>query len=131
MKGQMFILTMVFLVGLIFSVQSLLLSYNYIDLSQAPQTTDANVLRAVSAAIKDTVMRTESCSDVSGNLDEFSMGISTGMLAIYDIRISYNIYCDRWNNPYPNPPPIEADINITGEMTETSAILSFYHNVTG
>jgi len=127
MKGQMFILTIVFLVGLIFSVQSLLLSYNYIDLSQGPQTSDANVLMGISTAIKDTVEITISCSDVSGNLDELNKEISTGMLASYDISISYSIYCGRWGNSDPDPPPVEADIRVVGERTDTKALLPFYH----
>jgi len=126
MKGQMFILTIVFLVGLIFTVQSLLLSYNYIDLSQASQTSDANILRTVSSAIQDTVEKTESCNDVRDNLDELSNEIGTGMLAIYDIRISYVIDCGDWNNPSGNP-HVEADIKILGEKTETNATLPFYH----
>jgi hypothetical protein len=131
MKGQMFILTMVFLVGLIFSVQTLLLSYSYVDLSRVSQDSDANVMRVLVSAIQDTVEGTEFCSDVSGNLDELNLAIGTGMLASYDIEISYGIVCGWWQNQPPGLPPVVADIRITGETTETEAEFSFYHNVTG
>jgi hypothetical protein len=131
MRGQMFILTMVFLVGLIFSVQTLLLSYSYVDLSRVTQDSDANVMRVLVAAIQDTVEETESCSDVSGNLKELNVAIGTGMLATHDIEISYNISCGRWQNQYPALPPVETDMRITGERTETEARFSFYHNITG
>jgi hypothetical protein len=131
MRGQMFILTMVFLVGLIFSVQTLLLSYSYVDLSRLSQDSDANIMNVLVSAIQDTVERTEICDEVEGNLDELSRVIGTGMLAAYDIDISYDIFCGRWQNQPPGLPPVVADIRITGEKTETEAEFSFYHNVTG
>jgi len=131
MKGQMFILTIVFLVGLIFSVQSLLLSYSYIDLSQGPQTSDSNIIMVISEAIRETIETTDFCSDAQGNLNELNTHIVTGMLSLYDIDISYSINCGRWDNPYPDPPPVEADVRIVGEATDTEAGLVFYHNITG
>lgn len=131
MKGQMFILTMVFLVGLIFTVQSMLLEYNYVDLSGPIEGSDEVIMMNIRNSIRDTVAITEDCSDVSGNLEELEAAVSRGMLSIYGIDIYYDIKCSRWNNTVSEEAPVEVHIRISTESSETTTSFSAYHNITG
>ena len=55
-KGQMFIVTIVFLVGLVFVVQQILLQYSYVDMPSSYKETDYYLLKSIEGVATQAVM---------------------------------------------------------------------------
>jgi len=133
-KGQMFIVTMVFLTGLIFAVQQLLFQYSSLDLSRPLQRTDYYLLVSMED-IFNLTMSGLNCSspaseaEVTQNLMELSNWLSKQTFKGYSLDLSYNgkdspnIRCDPLN---PRKPVLDLEITITGADSHTQNTYSFY-----
>lgn len=127
-KGQMFIVTMLFLVGLIFTVQQLLFQYSAIDLSSSFRQNDIYLLENMKDAVNRTIKSTPDCPDFSQKMDELdsfmrSMGPKEG----YALSIDYTLNCTRWNNPPSSDPPLNITMHIVGKGLDTYSRLAMYH----
>jgi len=123
----MFIVTMIFLTGLIFAVQQLLLQYTFIDLSEPLQKNDIYLYRDIRTTV-GSVMGGSSCSYALKELDEihaFLRGLETRG---YIIDLKYNgfsepaLNCQFWNT---STPVLALDVMITGPGTETSGTITY------
>jgi len=127
-KAQMFIVTMLFLVGLIFTVQQLLFQYSALDLSSPFRQNDIYLLENMKNAVNRTIKSTPDCPDFSQKMDELdsfmrSMGPKEG----YALSIDYTLNCTHWNNPPPSDPPLNITMHIAGKGLDTYSRLAMYH----
>ena len=128
MKAQMFVLTMIFLMGLIFAVQQLLFQYTALDLSAPFRQNPVYLLENTKNIINRTIRSTPECADFGAKMEEFNDFLNTRVPpGGYIISLSYRLNCTYWNNLPPNPTPLNVSIFIQGRGSEASSILYLYH----
>lgn len=118
-RGQMFIVTVVFLVGLVFVVQQVLLQYSYVDMPAEFQQTDYHLMKSVEDVLKEAVTSADICSDAEKNLEEAFMFLGEQTISGYSVNVEYSVNCSNWGNEFPEPGPVNARITIMSEKTET------------
>lgn len=94
-KAQMFIVTMVFLTGLIFAVQQLLFQYTLIDLSRPLQQTDFYLLSSIGDIFNLTIYglncsNLNSREQVLNNLVELDAWLNRQSFGGYSLELMYN-----------------------------------------
>ncbi len=130
MKGQMFILTIVFLVGLIFVVQQNLAGYSSFDLSEPFKSNDFYIFRDVRNMFEDTTETSATCDDARNNLRELNNYLGRKILpGGFTLSLEYSLDCAYWDNIDPNPTPVSLLIRIIGKNSETSGEFEIYHQV--
>jgi hypothetical protein len=125
-KGQMFIVTMVFLIALIFSVQQILLYYNVMDLSSPPQTTDAYMMENIGSIFQTALDSSNSCEEARMNVMELENLITKSIRGGYSIDILGDIECSPAGE-WPPPPELTILVTVTGETSETKAEFELYY----
>lgn len=95
MKGQMFIITMVFLVGLIFAVQNSLSQYSFSDLAQVFEKNDLYLLESIKNSFNETLSSSKSCEELDINLQELEAFLEEKIVAGIIINIDYLLVCDQ------------------------------------
>lgn len=125
--GQMFIVTMVFLIAMIFSVQQLLFRYTAIDLTSPPQTTDAYLVDNIKSSFQAATDSSDICSDARKNVKEMKNVITKNIKSGYSIDISGELNCTE-SGDWPAPPELTIYLTLTGTgpQSETKAKFEFY-----
>jgi len=127
-KAQMFIITMIFLVGLIFSVQQLLFQYSALDLSAPFRENDIYLLENLKDVVNATIKGEQECSKFSEKMEEFRSYLKEGVpRGGYSVSLNYRLNCANWENSPPNAAPLNLTIRIVGKGSDTSSVSSFYH----
>jgi hypothetical protein len=119
-KGQMFIVTMVFLIALIFSVQQLLLKCSSLDLSAPSKAKDAYVVENMEPIFQAALDSSEDCEEARANVGELSDLITRTIKGGYSFDISEDIECTP-SGGWPPPPELTILVTVTGETSETKA----------
>ena len=128
----MFLITMVFLAGLIFTVQQLLFQYTFLDLSSPMQKSDFYLLTSISNSFNDSIWLAPNCNAASKYIQELATWLSRQTFRTYTIDLKYNgkpepnIICANWFNKPPNSSLLTLSINMIGPVTETSASFELY-----
>ena len=130
----MFVLTMIFLIGLIFAVQQILFQYTALDLSAPFRQNPVYLLQNTKTLINASIRSTPECADFGAKMKEFNDFLNTrAPQRGYIISMSYRLNCSNyWNNLPPSPAPLNVSIiiqggAIQGGVSEASSILSLYH----
>jgi len=128
-KAQMFVVTMFFLIGLIFTVQALLFQYTALDLSAPFRQNSIYLLKNTEGLVNSTIRSTPECADFSVKMDGLKNFLearvpSTG----YVISLDPHLNCAYWPNSPPGQAPLNITINILGKGSETTTMLNMYHN---
>ena len=71
MKGQMFIVTMIFLVGLIFFVQQTLFGYTALDLSDPFQEDDYYIIKNIEDGVDEIIGTSSTCEEADEKIWDF------------------------------------------------------------
>jgi hypothetical protein len=130
MKGQMFILTVIFLVGLIYVVQQNLSGYAVLDLSEPFEDNSYYIFKYVKDAFSDTTATTRTCFEAEANLNELVNYISRKILfGGFTLDLRHNLDCARWDNTDPAQAPLNLTIRIIGKHSEVYAAIPIYHQV--
>ena len=131
MKGQTFILTIVFLVGLVFVVQQLLLQYSSIDLPASFRESDYYFMKNVKNMIQQSVSSASSCGEAEENIEETLVFLNRHVAGGYSISIEFldnsMVNCTNWNNGPPDPAPVNARIRLVAEGMDIVEDASVYN----
>ena len=126
-KAQMFIITALFLIGLVFSVQQLVFQYTALDLSSAFRENSIYLLRNTRDAVNRTMAGTPDCADFEVNMRELKdfldMSVPRGG---YSLSVSYRLNCTYWGNSPPQPAPLNLTVQIVGKGSDTSSTTCLY-----
>lgn len=117
-KGQMFVITMVFLVAMIFSVQSLLFGYSEADLTQPTQNTDPYSIVNIRDAFQSALGSSNDCPTARSNAITFRSLLTGSMKSGREITINGDIDCSPTGD-WPAPPELTLDVMISSERGET------------
>lgn len=124
-KGQVFIVTMVFLIALIFTVQQLLFQYSAVDLSAPPQSPDTYFMKNMESAFKGALDSSTECGEARKNIEELKETIIQDAREGYIISIDGGLDCP--GGGWPSPPELELTVTTRGETSETRSSMEFYH----
>ncbi len=131
MKGQMFIVTMIFLLGLVFMVQQLLLGYSSLDMPSNFRGNDYYLVNNVKGILEQSLSSSVTCAEAEEKIDEVVVFLSRHVTGGYSVDISFNstpkVECANWNNEPPNPAPVNAEIRILSEKSELREKFAIYN----
>ncbi len=132
-KGQMFLISMVFLVGLIFSVQTALLGYTATDMSETVKKSDRFKAEDVLKLVNDTLNDPDTINCNSGKdnfLDKIretqSILKEEYVRGIYSVRIIPVLDCTNWKNP--DKPVLNLTVISQGPGFETKGFFQLKRN---
>ncbi|MBI4176225.1 MAG: hypothetical protein HY518_03405 [Candidatus Aenigmarchaeota archaeon] len=129
MKAQMFILSMIFLVGLVFVVYQLLLQYGSINTTEPLENDEVFATNNIRDAFNSTLTSAAGCGEAEQNLQNLDEFIErqqpTGSFIIDN---EYTLICSNWANAYPDPPPLNLTISVYGGSVDTRVYYEFYRN---
>jgi hypothetical protein len=129
-KGQMFVLTMIFLMGMVFVVQQVLFTYSSVDLVAGLEKDDYYFMKGLREAAEQTVITTSDCANVSRNLNEFEGFFrSQVMESGFVVSADHELECGNWDNLPPDPPPVVITLYVKGKGFDSSTTLDLYHRV--
>ena len=121
-KAQMFIVTMVFMAAMVFSIQGLLLSYARTDLAVLHRSSDSYLIENLETIFQHALDSSDDCLEARTNVIELKGMIGSQIMSSYDLKITGDVSC-----PWPaTGPALTMDITVTRENgeTKTSLILS-------
>lgn len=112
-KGQMFIITMVFLVGLIFAVQNNLSQYSFLNLASSFQGDDFYLLRGIKDSFSSTLTSSPNCGQADKNLQQLKNFLETNIDEA-SVEVSYILDCSLWSSS-----PLTVTIHIKSIESDT------------
>jgi hypothetical protein len=126
-KGQMFIVTMVFLTGLIFAVQQIIYQYSFIDPSDPMQRNDAPLFFAIRDAYNTSINSASSCAIANASVQQLHYWLMGSSMGPYNLELRYNglsspdLDCGRWGSG----DVLALEVRITGPITDSTAIYRY------
>jgi len=127
-KAQMFIITTIFLIGLVFSVQQLMFQYTALDLSAPFRENNIYVLQNTKNIINTTIRSTHDCTDFIAKMKELKDFLDRRIpRGGYSLSLGYTLNCSYWSNSPPQTAPLNLTIYIIGKNVETSSKVYLYH----
>ncbi len=124
----MFIVTMVFLTGVIFTVQQLLFQYAELDLSIPLQKTDFFMLHNTRNLLQQSLIASN-CAEAEENLQETLRFLAEQPMKgftysfLFNGELYPNLNCSNWET---SVPVLELEMNIIGPGTDTVAVYGLY-----
>ena len=129
-KGQMFVLTMIFLMGMVFVVQQILFTYSSVDLAAGMENDDYYFMKGLRDAAEQTVITTSDCANVSRNLNEFEGFFRSHVMeSNFVVSADHELNCGNWDNLPPAPPPVVMTVYVKGKGFDSAARFDLYHRV--
>ena len=130
-KGQLFLIAVVFLVGMIFVVQQALFQYSSIQMSEPFERMDVEIFKNMLDVINTTIKETYVCNETKDNFNDKMIILKNTLLEeygrAYTLEIVYVLDCENWNNVPPNPAPLYMTISVEGVGRDTRGSFDFYH----
>lgn len=132
MKGQMFIVTAVFLVSLVFAVQNLIFNYPFIDFQNTFENNDY-IFANIKNNIQYVLDNSKDCDSAKDNIDELLSFLGQQMVSGYVFDFKYELNCTNWENAPPDPCLLKVTLKtvkmIKGKKSvETEEGFCFYRN---
>ena len=127
-KAQMFIVTALFMIGLIFTVQQLIFQYTSLDLSAPFRENSIYLLRNTKDVINATIRSTPDCADFTMNIRELKNFLDRRIpYGGYSLAFDYKLNCNNWTSVGPSQsPPLNVTLQIVGKTSETASRFSLY-----
>jgi len=117
-KAQMFIVTMIFLIGFIFSVQQNLFQYSEADVPGSMEQNDIYLLWNIRDLFRDTLEGSADCAEAQTRLSTLENYLNTRIFrGGYVLEVGYQLLCENWESA--TEAPLKLSITLTGEKTET------------
>ena len=121
-KAQMFLLTFVFLSGLVVAVAGLISQYSQIDLSEPYLTSDAFLVKSIESTFESAL--TDNCSKANQNLEEMKNWFERQ--AFYPMQTDWSLNCSNFNWSAPWPAPMQLNFSLTAPGREAKASFGLY-----
>lgn len=130
-KGQLFLVAIVFMVGMIFVVQQALFQYSTIKMSEPFERKDAGLFNGMVEVVNKTIRETYNCNETKDSFEDKMEELKISLLEehgrIYSIEIIYDLNCSNWNNIPPDPGPLKIMISVASLGSDTRGNFEFYH----
>lgn len=117
MKAQMFVVTMVFLVGLIFTVQQIFFQYRLIDLPLSSQGDDSYLTESIKDSYQETVLTVTNCASLNASLQRLeAFLLQNAGKGGYSVELGHEVH-----SCTPSTANVSLDIRLLGAQTETKS----------
>lgn len=130
-KGQLFLVAVVFLIGVVFIVQQSLFQYSSVDLTRSFRDDSRDIAVSVVDLINETVKETPTCEGTKESFRNRMEEIKTSLFEetglAYSINLEYDLDCLNWDSPPPGPAPLSVTMSVTGPGSDNSGNFDFYH----
>lgn len=130
-KGQLFLVAVVFMIGVVFAVQQSLFQYSTIEMAQAFASRHVNLYGNIVDEVNATVRNTYYCNETKDSFQQRIEKLKTSFLEEhgreYSIEIVYALNCSNWFSAPPNPSPLRITISVSGEGKDARGTFDFYH----
>lgn len=130
-KGQLFMVSIIFLIGMIFIVQQNLFQYTNIEMSEPFQEKDIIILENVAKAINRTISETQYCNATEDNfasrMEELKRILLREYGRYYNIEMAYELDCSEWYSKPGGTAPLKVTISVSGLERDTRGTFDFYH----
>lgn len=127
-RGQMFVVTAIFLAGLIFAVQSMAFQYLSVDSREGFMLDEYGIAKGVRDAVDATVAGSPDCGSLGVNMKLLRRFIETqGSDMGYLTEFGYSLDCSAFgSNPVSPVPLLNVSIRVLGGGKDSTSRLSFY-----
>ena len=130
-KGQLFLVSIVFLIGMIFIVQQALFQYSTIEMSKPFANRDAELFGNIVGVVNRTIAEAYYCNETKDSFGMRMEDIKTSFLEEhgreYSIEINYDLNCTRWLAAPPSSPPLWLSVSLTSQGRNTRGTFNMYH----
>ncbi len=121
----MFIVTIVFLVGLIFTVQQCLFQYSFLDLPAHSERNDYYIFSNVKDVINQTIRTAKTCAEAEQNAEEIESFLDKQIIrGGYILETIYKFDCANWDT---ENSLLNLTINLKGADTDTKGTFYLYN----
>lgn len=118
----MFIVTIVFLVGLIFTVQQALFQYSFLDLPAESEKNDYYIFNNVKDVVIRGISTAKDCTEAVENMEEIRAFMNKQILkGGYVLEMTLGFDCANWDT---QSPFLNLTIHLKGANTDTTG--TFY-----
>lgn len=133
MKAQMFLVSFVFAVGLIFVIQQSLFQYTDIDISEPANINEFSLMQSALDAVNRTLVRTYQCESGKDSFRERMEELKNffareSIRKLYSLSLEYDLDCSKWENVYPAENPVNLTIRLNGPQIKASGTYTMYHH---
>jgi len=126
-RGQMFVITTVFMVGLIFMVQQLLFQYTSVDPRSGFQFNEYGLVKSIRDAANATLLNSADCPALGADIEALKSFLNArSASAGYAMEFGYAIDCTSFGNTPPNPAPLNVTIRILGSGIDSTSSFGLY-----
>ena len=127
-RGQMFVITIIFLAGVISAISFSLYMYSSMDLSETIARNDAFIFKNLKDIVNKTVASSSGCTEAGKNLNELKsfIGRRETQSMEHVIKLDFVMECGKWNNYYPAEPPIRMYLEIVSGTGSSQMITKDY-----
>jgi hypothetical protein len=126
-RGQMFVVTTIFLVSLIFVVQQLLFQYASVDPKEGFQYNEYGIVKSIRDAANATLANSGYCDALAANMEILNSFINSRSASTgYAIEFSYALDCSAFGNSPPSPAPLNVTVRFLGSNIDSTSRFSFY-----
>jgi hypothetical protein len=126
-RGQMYIVTMVFLAAMVFGIQGLLLAYSDIDLSRSYQSADPYIIDNIEDIFQSALESSSDCMEASDNIIELRSMMNSIIQGGYELRTSGDVNCTDGGDWPATGPDLALHVTVFSERGESSADFELYH----
>jgi len=124
-KAEMFIITMIFLIGFVFAVQQNLLQYSVIDISEPLEENDVYLLWNIRELFNESLLDSADCLDAGTRMQGLKNYMDTQILrGGYALELNYTFMACEANWGTGNN-ILRIDVKLVSETTETIAAYYF------
>jgi len=96
MKGQMFIVSIIFLIVMVFAVQQSLLRYKDIQSTDPFLMEDTEIMTNIEKSFSDTLKASPSCADAEQNMKEVVKELERGRRRGFRVDVQTEMACGNW-----------------------------------
>jgi hypothetical protein len=129
-KGQLFLVAIVFLVGMIFIVQQALFQYSEVDITEPFMAMDVRIFNNILSGLNQTIRETYYCNETKDSFENRLEDLKTSFQEeygrTYSIEMLYALNCSNWGKTPPNN-PLTITIAVSGQGRDTRGTYTFYH----
>jgi hypothetical protein len=130
-KGQLFLVAIVFMIGMVFVVQQALFQYSSLQMSQPFEKKEPELLSNMVDVVNYTIRQSQYCNETKDSFQARMESVRNSMISEqgreYSVEMVYDLDCSKWQNSSPNPAPLRITISVSGQGRDMRGTYFFYH----
>ena len=123
----MFIVTTIFLAGLVFAVQQIMFKYVSVDPKTGFSFDDYGIIKGVRDASNMSLASSADCAELEQRMASLKAFLERRSSAVgYSLNLDYRIDCTRFGNSPQSPAPLNVTVRVISSRTDSSSGFLLY-----